>query len=492
MKYDVAVIGGGVSGLSSSLILAGCGLSVALIEKSKVPAQMVRGFRRCGLRFDTGFHYAGGLGDGEPFDLLLRYLGLADRLTKEAFDPEGFDKVRFRQPEFEFHFPCGLERLRERLIEAFPRERSAIEKYLVEVERVAASFPFMNLEMGFEPPGLFQGPTLQELLDKLTSDRLLKGVLSAHSLLYGVSPKEVPFALHAVVVAPYYRSAHGLRGGGESLAEAFEAETSRRGVDLFRGEGAAAIELGTDGRPNGVRLSGGRTVACGSCVATVHPRTLLGLLPQGAFRPAYRKRLAALEETPSAFLLYGGASSSLKGLNGSNLFLLPSPEAPSLLEDGAENGPLYVTAAHSASENAEGNGFMAISPVSGRLTDCWADSRRGERPREYTDFKEAMARDLRERMESFSPELRGKIAWCEGATPLTLRDYGHSPEGSLYGVKHRVEQVNPQPLTRIPGLLLAGQATAAPGILGAMISAFQTCGHLVGHERIRSEVRACR
>lgn len=492
MKYDVAVVGAGVSGLTASLVLAGCGLHVALIEASERTAGMVRGFSRRGAQFDTGFHYAGGMGEGEPLDIFFRYLGLADRLAKEPFDPDGFDTVRVRHPEFEFRFPCGLERIRERLHEAFQLERAAVDGYLREVERAADSFPFLNLEAEAEVPGLFQGPTLQEVLDRLTGDRLLKGLLSVHCLLYGVSPREAPFALHAGVVGPYYRSAHGLKGGGRSLAEAFDAELFRRGVDVFCGERATAILPGSDGRPNAVRLAGGRTIACGGCVVTVHPSALLELAPTGAFRPAYCKRLLKLEETPSAFLLFGGSSVPRGALQGSNLFLLPSPEAAGCLDEGIEAGPLYLTAARPARGEGAGHGLMAISPVASRVTGRWAASTLGGRCREYAAFKADMARKMRDRIEHFCPELQGLITWCEGATPLTLRDYGHSPVGSLYGVKHRVGQVNPQPLTRVPGLLLAGQAVAAPGVMGAMVSAFLACGHIVGHERIRREMRACR
>jgi all-trans-retinol 13,14-reductase len=419
-------------------------------------------------------------------------LGLGNRLEKEPFDPDGFDTVRFRQPEFEFRFPCGLDRLRERLHETFPLERTAVDEYLQEVERAADSFPFLNLEADGEVPGLFQGPSLQEVLDRLTGDRILKGLLSVHCLLYGATPQEVPFALHAGVVGSYYRSAHGLKGGGRSLAEAFDAELSRRGVDVYCGEAATNILLGADGRPCGVRLAGGRTIACGGCVVTVHPRTLLELAPTGAFRPAYRKRLQMLEETPSAFLFFGGSSVPLTGLQGSNMFFLPSPEAAGCLEDGSEAGPLYLTAARPAQVEAARYGFMAISPVASRVTDRWASSTLGGRCREYGAFKSEIIRKIQDRMEFFCPELKGLIEWSEGATPLTLRDYGHSPVGSLYGIKHRVGQMNPQPLTRVPGLMLAGQAVSAPGIMGAMVSAFLACGHIVGHERIRKEMRACR
>jgi all-trans-retinol 13,14-reductase len=61
----------------------------------------------------------------------------------------------------------------------------------------------------------------------------------------------------------------------------------------------------------------------------------------------------------------------------------------------------------------------------------------------------------------------------------------------MYGTGHTIDQFNPIPATRIPGLLLAGQSVVAPGILGAVISAFLTCGFIIGHDTIREELIAC-
>jgi all-trans-retinol 13,14-reductase len=74
MKHDITVVGAGASGITSALVMARNGYDVALIEKSKRTAPLLRGFTRRGVFFDTGFHYSGGLGEGEFLDRLYRYL----------------------------------------------------------------------------------------------------------------------------------------------------------------------------------------------------------------------------------------------------------------------------------------------------------------------------------------------------------------------------------------------------------------------------------
>ena len=44
MNYDYVVIGGGVSGMTTALILAKQGCRVALVEQSKKIAPTIRGF----------------------------------------------------------------------------------------------------------------------------------------------------------------------------------------------------------------------------------------------------------------------------------------------------------------------------------------------------------------------------------------------------------------------------------------------------------------
>ena len=53
-------------------------------------------------------------------------------------------------------------------------------------------------------------------------------------------------------------------------------------------------------------------------------------------------------------------------------------------------------------------------------------------------------------------------------------------------------QYNPGSATRIRGLFLAGQAVTSPGILGAVLSGFLACGNILGHDRLRKELAACR
>lgn len=488
MTYDFIVVGAGVSGMTSALILARAGYSVALVEKNPRTGAVIRGFRRHGLQIDTGFHYAGGLEPGGALNRFFRYLGLADGLIPEPFDRNGFDLVRIESPGFEFGFHVGTEPLREALRHSFPAERNGIDAYLAEVERACRSVPFLDLtaDVTIQLPG---SATLREKLDFWFRDPLLKDLLAVHGLLYGMSPEETPFTLHAAVVDAYYRSPCGLAGGGRSLAEAYDAELARQGVDLFLGSGVEALEIGGNAF-QGVRLCDGRRLAGKGCIFTAHPTTLLQMTTEDIFRPAYRRRLAELEDTVPACMLYGELSEPLSS-ERSNLFVLPRlGQIGKPPRSGISDGLVYITRARAATA-PDKEGFLAVFPMHRELAETCRNDPPDGNDREYAAFKERLMIEMQSTLTQRCPELSGCITWCEGATPRSLRRYNHSPGLGLYGVKHSVTQITPQPLTKVGGLLLAGQGIAAPGILGAICSAFITCGLVLGHDRLKHGLLAC-
>jgi len=494
MSYDFVVIGAGVSGITSAITLAQNGYRVALLEKEKRTAPLLRGFSRHGVHFDTGFHYTGGLGAGEPLDIFFRYLGISDRITSFPFEEEGFDLFRCESAGFEFRFPVGFARLQERLCETFPEERGAIRNYLAQVRAIGAAQPYLNLDAEIDSKAALQrilGPTLRETLDALTGNALLKSLLSMHCLLYGVSSEEVSFAQHASIVGSYYGSARGIRGGGLGLARALDARLAELGVDVLCDREVTGIRVAPDGALSGVRLAGGESLACDAAIATVHPRTLLELAPEGSFRPAYRKRLGSLEETVSAFLCFAVTENSVPTLAGTNRFLIPDPGC--LNELGVRpigDAPLYLSAAYREG-GVEPAGFIGICPSLFAATAPWQSSRAGNRPEEYRIFKEQALCRMRGQIERACPDLAGNIRFMEAATPLTLRDFCATPLGGLYGVKHMVGQYNPYPVTRIPGLFLAGQAIVSPGVMGTVLSGLLACGSVLGHDLMRKELKAC-
>lgn len=119
----------------------------------------------------------------------------------------------------------------------------------------------------------------------------------------------------------------------------------------------------------------------------------------------------------------------------------------------------------------------------------WADSSLMKRPSSYAEYKARKTERIMERVISHLPQLDGHFKVLGSSTPLTFRDYLHSPDGSAYGVKQKMGQFNL--LGRLPlrNLYAAGQSSVLPGVMGAMVSAFIVCRTMLDAEEFDIDIQ---
>jgi all-trans-retinol 13,14-reductase len=269
------------------------------------------------------------------------------------------------------------------------------------------------------------------------------------------------------------------------------------GVDLFCRHRVEEIELSAAGALAGVRCTNGVKLQASGCVSTLHPQALLKLLPASVFRPVYRRRLAALEETAGAEIVFlrrerqrgstpGGSLLPAHNFQGRNFFFLPGSEKAMLdLELPLSERLLYLNFAGPGGSDTAGSdwegGVTAILPA-----PYYEPGTEVSTALSYAERKEQTGELVRKRIIELLPELGSGLEVECVATAKTLQRINASARGSLYGVKHMVGQFNPSAKTRLTGLFLAGQATAAPGFLGAATSALMAVGGIVGHDRVEA------
>jgi len=102
----------------------------------------------------------------------------------------------------------------------------------------------------------------------------------------------------------------------------------------------------------------------------------------------------------------------------------------------------------------------------------WQDSTFGDRPEGYVAFKDLIERDLLAEFGRRFPALAPMIRCHVLSTPLSTTAFTGSQRGSIYGLETTPRRFLSDSLrarTPVPGLFLAGQDVASPGITGAMM-----------------------
>ena len=101
----------------------------------------------------------------------------------------------------------------------------------------------------------------------------------------------------------------------------------------------------------------------------------------------------------------------------------------------------------------------------------WADLPPGDRGHDYTEFKRRAEDTMMAQFESYFPDLAKMVVYRDLATPLSTVSFTGHRQGAFYGLDVTPERVMCDGLrakTPVPGLYLAGQDVASPGIPGAL------------------------
>ncbi len=486
------VIGSGVSGLTTAALLAQNGREVVIVEGGRRPGGALRRFSREGIPFDVGFHYTGGLGQGQVLRALWDCLGISQAITAIPLHPERYDLLQIQGLNREVRAFYEYDRLEEELCTVFPAERRGIGQYLATIRELCRAVPFYNPALALTPflRGAAADQPLTRVLAAHTGNPALQAALCAPAFLYGVAPARAGLAMHAVVAHGYYSGAWGIAGGGEAISRALLDRLAGLGVEIRSASGARAIKVAED-RVAGV-AGDGWEIAAETVIYTGHPHYLPGLLPTEALRPAYRDRLRALADTVSMIILFGEAvkASPLPLLDRANLYQL-RPGFDLLATDAAAGPPsLMVTAPgrHDGPASPAAKGVILMRPA--ELAEVIAfDRGSGNRAPGYAELKERVAAEMLAQAAAFGEDFRNVRPLAVGS-PLTFRDELGSPGGGVYGVRHSRDQYIATARTKLPGLYLSGQGSLMTGVMGASLAGLVTAGEILGLERIWDMVRA--
>lgn len=448
MKRAV-VIGGGLGGLETGLLLARSGYSVTVLEKEARVGGCIQSFTRRGTLFDTGLHCVGGL---EPGSLL-----------EERAEELGFMKLPWSRMEGEevvigssrYFLPSGYEAFSAALSEYFPDSSDEIEKYCSVLSSVDSGYPAWTSMSAYK------------FLCETISDPLLRKVLSGTSLKLELSAESLPLYVFARINDSYIRSSWRLLSGGSSLAETLAMEILSAGGRVVTGMGVASIDS-SDGAVTGVTLDNGNALPCDLVVSSVHPALTASLAGDG-LRKIYARRVSGLPNTSGFFTV------NIKLKEGAVKYLdrnvyVHSPEAD------LWNPRTDCLESVMVSFGPCGDG---LTPVSGLPEYAGSiDLLTRTLP---ADNSVAARRELALKCIAFVserfPELADSIDGFWTSTPSTYGKFTSQPGGTAYGIVKDFRSPDTTFLssrTPLRGLYLAGESLGLHGVFGVTMTSYRT------------------
>ncbi|WP_437919187.1 phytoene desaturase family protein [Sphingobacterium sp. LRF_L2] len=495
--YDVVIIGSGLGGLVSAVILAKEGKRVCVLEKNNQFGGNLQTFSRNKKLFDTGVHYIGGLEEGQNLNRYFSYLGIMSDLDIQRM-PKVFDQICFENEHIRYPIAQGYASFVDELRVFFPEEEVCLLKYVADLQYVCSAFPLYYLQEGDGYKAEVMSLSVSDYFDSLTSNKKLQAVLIGNNFLYAGEKGKTPFYVHALAVNSYVQSAYRCRVGGSQISKLLIKHLRALGGEAYTREEVVKVVV-NERKVSHVITHKGTVVNADLFISNVDTKLLLQLVGREHFRKSYYDRIQELPVTTSAFSLHLVLEDKKIPYLASNLYFhknIESVWSASTYHEG--DWPTMFMLSMTEDTNAPGyaDTITILTYMHYEEFADWEDSfntvvQPNNRGSDYEVFKAQKVDLLLNLVEKEFPNLRDAVKGMHTSSPLSYRDYIGMHKGNLYG---HVKDVNDplktfvSPKTKIENLYLTGHGIYMHGILGVTVGAFSTCAEILGKSYLLQKI----
>jgi all-trans-retinol 13,14-reductase len=504
-EYDAIVIGSGMGGLTTAALLSDLGRKVCVLEQHYTAGGYTHSYEREGYEWDVGVHYIGDVGTQTRTKKMFDYLS-GGKLEWAPMDAE-YD--RFYVGDKTYNAIAGKEAFRKNLVENFPDEQAAIDRYLELLSEVSGALYAHSIERVLKPwQRTIAAPILKwrkpaslyrntyEVLSELTDDQNLIAVLCGQWGDMGLPPKKSAFMVHAMIARHYLYGGFYPVGGSWKIAESILPKIRRTGGEVFTYAKVKRILL-DDGTVCGVEMEDGHRIECDCVISSAGiGNTFEHLLPPDAVKRAGYDQLMDRVSPSAAHLgVYIGLKHTAEELElpKTNFWIYPHNDYDAAVEDFLQDKNAPFPVVYISFPSAKDPDYLnrhpgtatieIVAPVPYKWFEQWQDSQWGKRGDDYDAFKDELGERLMQHLYGKLPQLQGKVDFFEVSTPVSTNWFAGYQQGELYGLDHTAERLQQDwlgPRTRIPGLWLTGQDVLTCGVTGAMMAGMLTTMAMVG------------
>lgn len=498
-RSDAVIIGGGIGGLFTAALLARNGMRCTVLEKHHVAGGGLHTFMRYGMWWDTGMHILGGLGPGGNVERICRYLGIMDRMRIVCDSIGQANTIYCAREGHTYSIAQGREAFVQSLVREFPAEADGLHRYvgkLFELTEEVDLFRLRKSGSGFLPSHseMFFW-SADRLIAHYIHDERLRELLAFMAPLYGGIAGTTPAYVHAIINTLYIEWQGRFVGGSGQMADALCRVIADAGGEVLTRKQVTRVQL-EDKCVQWVETQDGQRYTARHYVSAIHPAVLMPLVQGKGLPPAFRTRMASVPNSYSAFIVFIVLRpESVPYADHPQYFLGGECSIWDYANDKGHSWPqgmmCYTPATGSDTKWARQMIVNSIMPW--REVERWADTCVGHRGPEYEAWKKQRTEMVLGSIERMCPGINGKIEHVFAASPLTIRDYLGTPEGSLYGF---MQDCNNMPLshmevaTKVPNLLLTGQNVNLHGICGVPLTAIQTSESILGQGKILDAINS--
>jgi len=441
-RYDVAVIGGGLGGMTAANRLAQLGHSVLLLEQHTMLGGLATWFRRGEYIFDVALH-------GFPIGM--------KKTCRKYWNKEiahcvvQLKNIRFDNPQFSLTTTFDEDDFRRILGEHFRITPGAIDAFFGEVRN-----------MNFYDD---QRATTRELFEKYFPGRsdVVRFLMEPIAYANG-STLEDPAITYGIVFSNFMsKGVYTFAGGTDKLLAMMEKALKHNGVDV-RTRALVERIVVKDGVARGVIVNG-RQVECGAVLSNANLLTTIRAMAGAEhFSTDYFEQASRVRVNNSSCQVYIGIKEGQRIDDiGDLIFASVAPEF-----DAAAMRSRHITSRtfsvyYPATRPETPPRYTIVSSTNANYDD-WAGMSKGE----YKAAKEVLIEDTLDALGKYAPNARDKVGHAEAATPLTFERYTRHVGGASFGTKFEGLKVSMELKDQIKGLFHAGSAgIIMSGWLGA-------------------------
>ena len=440
--YDVAVIGGGLGGLTAANILANkFGRSVVLLEQHSKLGGLATWFKRKGHIFDVSLH-------GFPVGMIKtcrRYWSkeIADSIVQ-------LPDIRFKNPQFSFSTTFDTEDFTDKLVTHFGLKRSIVDEFF----KAARDMDF------FEDNSM----TNADLFEKFFPGRNDVVRLLMEPITYANgSTLDEPAMTYGVVFSNFMsKGVYTFKGGTDVLIGKMQDELLKNNVDIGLSSEVTNISV-KDDKVDSVTVNG-RSINCKTVISNGNLlSTINELVGKEHFAAEYISDAEKVKLNNSSCQVYMGIKEgeTIDDI-GDLIFTSEEPTfvPSSLLDKDTKSRTFSIY----YPKTRPGSSRYAIVSSTNAHYDDWNNLS----DEEYKKQKDELCRVTLNCLEKFLPGVRDKIDFIEASTPCTFERYTLHLGGASFGTKFEGLKVSMEIDKQVGGLFHTGSVgIIMSGWLGA-------------------------